>query len=342
MKKSQNELSTGFMAHIQEAYILLEYATSQGKAIDQQVIAVIVSSKHALQADEWDAEKEIQFWNAYNTLAKMVAPVTIVSLKTTYAISHDNQGNVVVRESMADNAVKNYQRWTLLVLAVLLLTQIYWLFGRGIIDEVKINLPDQISRIEEKIIVPMQGIMMEAESQELDEERFLILETIRVQYEDEQRNLRSSVDSYYGILWGWSRIICLEIFCRVTEEEYKKGGFTRVVHTAELILKPIQLYILPLLYGLLGASAYVLRHLTSQIKDLTYSPSSNARYKLRLQLGSLSGWGVGWFISVDPNSGTMFQALSPMALSFLAGYSVELLFAAMDKIVSAFSKEAPK
>jgi hypothetical protein len=35
----------------------------------------------------------------------------------------------------------------------------------------------------------------------------------------------------------------------------------------------------------------------------------------------------------------MFKAISPFALAFLAGYSVEVLFAAMDRFIAAFSSE---
>jgi hypothetical protein len=92
----------------------------------------------------------------------------------------------------------------------------------------------------------------------------------------------------------------------------------------------------------------VLRRITREIRDLTYTTDSNARYRLRIQLGTLAGLAVGWFLFIPPDSvgsGALFsfKELSPLALAFLAGYSVELLFAAMDKLVAAFSTEnAPK
>jgi len=35
----------------------------------------------------------------------------------------------------------------------------------------------------------------------------------------------------------------------------------------------------------------------------------------------------------------LFRTLSPFALAFLAGYSVELLFAAMDRLIAAFTNK---
>jgi hypothetical protein len=87
-----------------------------------------------------------------------------------------------------------------------------------------------------------------------------------------------------------------------------------------------------------------LRNMTREIKELTYTTDSNVRYRLRIQLGSLAGLAVGWFLFVPPNPGMAasifsFRELSPLALAFLAGYGVELLFAAMDKLVSAFTPD---
>jgi hypothetical protein len=108
------------------------------------------------------------------------------------------------------------------------------------------------------------------------------------------------------------------------------------IKSAKFALDAFAKYLLPLLYGLLGAFAYVLRTLTVDVKNLTYTPESNIRYGLRLQLGALAGLAIGWFI--DPN--TTGLNLSSWALAFLAGYSVEVLFAAMDKFIAAFSEDS--
>jgi hypothetical protein len=119
----------------------------------------------------------------------------------------------------------------------------------------------------------------------------------------------------------------------------------------KFILTSLQLFVLPLFYGLLGAFVYVLRTLTVEIKTLTYTKESNISYRLRIQLGALAGLAIGWFtgpnasFSLDAVSsetlstlgGVSAQTLSPMALAFLAGYSVDVLFALMDRIIYAFS-----
>ncbi|MFB6418597.1 hypothetical protein [Bradyrhizobium tunisiense] len=93
-------------------------------------------------------------------------------------------------------------------------------------------------------------------------------------------------------------------------------------------------FLLPLLYGMLGAIAFVLRRLS----DETLSGEARTlkrRYSLRVPIGALSGLAAGWLL--QPASGSVTASLSPFALAFVAGYSADLVFAAMDRIVAAFS-----
>ncbi|MDQ1277058.1 MAG: hypothetical protein QG555_97 [Thermodesulfobacteriota bacterium] len=103
---------------------------------------------------------------------------------------------------------------------------------------------------------------------------------------------------------------------------------------ADFILTGLQGYLLPLLTGLLGAWTYTLRSLSSEIRNLTYTGKSRIRYHVRAVLGMLCGLAITWF--VQPGA-AILKSLSSFALAFLAGYSVEILFAVMDRFVGAFS-----
>jgi hypothetical protein len=99
-------------------------------------------------------------------------------------------------------------------------------------------------------------------------------------------------------------------------------------------------YLLPVLYGLLGACAFVLRQLCEDVSTLRFADDSRVRYTLRLNIGVLGGLAVGWFI--DPTAeGSMVANLSPLALAFVAGYGSDLLFAVLDRIVGAFATQPP-
>ena len=103
------------------------------------------------------------------------------------------------------------------------------------------------------------------------------------------------------------------------------------------ILAILTQYILPLLYGLLGSFAYILRKLSREIQNVTFTRGSDIGYSLRWPLGMLGGVTVGLFF--DPANLPGFAAVTPLGLAFLAGYGVELLFTGLDRMVGAFTGE---
>jgi hypothetical protein len=121
------------------------------------------------------------------------------------------------------------------------------------------------------------------------------------------------------------------------DKERNKFFLTRI--SAEFIIRSLQVYLLPLLYGLLGAIIYTLRKLAGEIKNLTYTQHSETKYSLRITMGLLGGLAIGWFLKPDELGLT--ESLSPMAISFLVGYNVEILFSIMDKFIDLISKFTP-
>ncbi|VEN72791.1 conserved membrane hypothetical protein [Candidatus Desulfarcum epimagneticum] len=121
------------------------------------------------------------------------------------------------------------------------------------------------------------------------------------------------------------------------DKERNKLFLTRI--SAEFVIRSLQIYGLPLLYGLLGAIIYTLRSLAVEIKNLTYTRHSETKYRLRITMGLLAGMAIGWFLKPDDLS--VAGSLSPMTLAFLAGYNVEALFAVMDKFIEMISKFGP-
>ena len=100
------------------------------------------------------------------------------------------------------------------------------------------------------------------------------------------------------------------------------------MQTAKIALATLLTYLLPILYGALGASAFIVRSLAERIRAITYTAESNVGYELRFYLGAVAGLSIVWFTSGERGADTsgMLQSLSPLALAFLAGFSVELLF----------------
>jgi len=112
---------------------------------------------------------------------------------------------------------------------------------------------------------------------------------------------------------------------------------TKVQEKASLIVGTLASFVLPLLFGTIGALAYVVRTISDQIKRSTFAQNSPIRHRMRVALGALAGVVIGLF-----NTGLTTQVnLSPLALAFLAGYGVEAVFSLFDALVDKFKQPPP-
>ena len=312
---------------IATAKTLLAYANESGVALDVDIITTIVESERSIVSGSISAADEVKFWQAYQVVARAVAPVTIASLQAT-SEAHDLASVTTVRwwqrsKSPARRAVRYNTALVILVLAVLLVVQVYQLFGASLTAEIR-ALASQQDAVLAKPTVAVSGPAAEAEAAQ----KAAALENI---------DLRKI--SSYSLLTWWNN--CLPDWLAPVSIREKVTADTAMAkrladqQRALLVLDVMQRYILPLLYGLLGSCVYVLRSLATQIRARTYTESSNIDIRLRIYIGALSGLIIGWFFS--PESGGVLSTLSQNALAFLAGYSVDLLFSALDRILSAFA-----
>jgi len=124
---------------------------------------------------------------------------------------------------------------------------------------------------------------------------------------------------------------------KTTLERQKQGDFKRETSrqaqlAAQFVLVILQSYLLPLFYGILGAGTFVLRTLSKEIENETFSDEKGTQHVLRVSLGALAGILVGWFSVLIPSETTTFiGSISPLAIAFLVGYNIELFFSLMDR-----------
>jgi hypothetical protein len=83
--------------------------------------------------------------------------------------------------------------------------------------------------------------------------------------------------------------------------------------------------ILPVLYALLGACAYVLRAFTEQTERRTFAPSYAT--PARFIIAGIGGGVVGLFSNFTVGQGV---SLSPLALAFLIGYAADIFFSFLE------------
>ncbi|MCA6115489.1 hypothetical protein J6524_11370 [Bradyrhizobium sp. WSM 1738] len=95
----------------------------------------------------------------------------------------------------------------------------------------------------------------------------------------------------------------------------------------------ISKYLLPVFAALLGVTVYILRSTSAEIKSLSFRTYESGVYSNRLALGVVGGIAISWF-SVTDTTGIV-GSITPSALAFLVGYSVEVLYNILDSLVKA-------
>jgi len=94
-------------------------------------------------------------------------------------------------------------------------------------------------------------------------------------------------------------------------------------------------WILPFLSGLLGAAVFLLRDSLNPATANFGTP----RAVVRLSIGGVAGIIIGWFWSPSSLMGTELARVSsiPFALAFLTGYSIDILFSALERARAALT-----
>jgi hypothetical protein len=99
-------------------------------------------------------------------------------------------------------------------------------------------------------------------------------------------------------------------------------------------------YILPVLYGTLGAMGSMLRQFNRRLAERLLTPRDRRAAHIRVMLGIMTGACIGLFFnsSAGPAQATGLGGaavtLSASAVAFLAGYGVEAVFRALDGLIN--------
>lgn len=291
---------------IENARILLSYASEKGMPLAEADIKYIVAS--------WNNEKlskddEINFWIQYSQLAATVSPATVESIS---AMSHNVSGD----KTQIEKTLRVYIGMTRSLVFLLVILQAYWTFGNSVIDDIK-QIDEQLLQIAEK------------------------KETHKTEKADEnQKNLEFEKGTDYEMLKFWlSQVVSLN------ELNSTKGEVSNPIKKMKsnimqkkiviFLLSLLQLYILPIICGLLGTCVYILRDLSFKIKNCAFTEAAKINFRIRLLIGSLAGTASAWILGVGKASDQL-TSLPPLAVAFLVGYSIEILFSVMDAFIGNF------
>lgn len=115
-----------------------------------------------------------------------------------------------------------------------------------------------------------------------------------------------------------------------------------IANDATSALSVIGSGILPVMYGILGAAAAVLRLLSGRMRLSLLMPRDLTLALQQLALGAVVGACIGLFVTSNRADVLGTVSLSSSALSFVAGFGVDAVFATLEALIARlFNTSAP-
>jgi len=333
-------------AAINESEMLLAHAALNGIKVDDDTLTTLIRSKSLVQlnsGDEATYDAQIAFWKARSVLSQSLMPLSASSLIFTtqrvndpslYARMHAKITRTPPpKTTAAAMAVKKMQKIIALALFGLLVMQAYFIIGSTVVTEVTPIIKEFKQNVDDR-----SKVMDRADSAEKSSEIRRLENDAGARQVDME--IRVKLLQRWNSGWNWSTLL------RHGRAPTSDGTYQTLLDeqlAARFALETLSKFILPLMYGLLGAALFVLRSLSQDVKTYTFSSDRLTLYRMRLYIGTLLGFVASWFL---PHSEDMsaFKNLGPYIVSLLAGYSVDIVFSLMDKLLSTFSNitETPK
>lgn len=107
-------------------------------------------------------------------------------------------------------------------------------------------------------------------------------------------------------------------------------------HEVRIILGTLSTYIIPAAMGLLGALAFLLQSMATQLREYTDTPVSVSSTFMRVCLGAIAGVFGG--LAGTGAEATTFKGVPALFIPFVFGYGIEILFSLLDRVVQTFTQ----
>jgi hypothetical protein len=337
---------------LEDAELLAGYATRYG------VSNVLDASLTVARARKWfseralldDAEKQ-QLCAAFRTLAEAVAPVTPASIQASLKRYGHPVG--LFRKQKSLSTIEITRRWYYAIAAciILFVFQALWTVGSNLLSALPTPPADEATIMARITASPTEqgsldySLWVIRRQNAVKDLTAWVKLTNPLDFDDWKPNTNTNTGDPKSPT-------PTDLITIVTSKQpLSTGSIDPIIETlnwedtiiteAKNRMDLLQQFILPLLYGWIGALAYILRSLSEQIRLWTYRKENTVLCDLRMLLGMVAGLAIGWFFKPPGTEVNGVGLVSPFALAFLAGYSVDLLFTVMDRVVATFSKAVP-
>jgi len=337
---------------------LLRFAAENVKELPEPVVSTICTALDAKQASTWDQKIATDFWCAFNSLCSLIKPVTVDTLSTNLREIPPPKWKFWVRVpeplSLSQRSADRYLSLLMFLLCFAAILLFLNSTTTRLSTEIQ-KLVDDGNQLTEKMVSEIDLLepaigkrnFSEVEAKHKKEIALLQDQLQQQDYLKDQMVQKSEV---------MTRLLWLGLRGQTYSPTYNKARNPRRAADVAESRDAVQQYlicrkdveidllnvsmkatvisssVLPIILGIIGACAYVVRLISDQIKDTTFSRTSPIRHLVRIALGGLAGVVIGFGGVANAAS------LSPSALAFIAGYAVEPVFAAVDTIAEKFRR----
>jgi hypothetical protein len=318
---------------LDNAGYLLHYAVEAGIAVDPELSQRIIAAR--CQGETvWDGPEAGLLASAITKLASLVHPVTADTLRACREQAH--------------RTIRNYRRMACCLAAIIIPLSMITFVYTGLSNAVSadlaaanaltVNLHTQLTTSD------AQSAPTAAQNSLPDLQQFAAtIRTIRARTAQldwfapggiETRTgpaLKIELDRNLSNNVGDLRknLDTLTGSYQVIREDAKA-----VQDSASLLYGAIGTCILPVLYALLGACAYLLRVFSEQVANQTFRPTYAT--SARFVIAAIGGAIVGLFNNFSIGQGA---SLSPLAVAFLVGYAADIFFSFLEGSLQNFKKQ---
>jgi hypothetical protein len=368
MKLQANEVKA-----LSDAGLLIRYAAESPKALPESIIMPIALAWKAQEESAWSPEISAKFWTAYSALCDLLKPVTLETIAASLPAKSLRWmffGDVV-ETTLAEKAAWRFRILLFVLLMIAVTLGFVASAATQVTNEIKefitkgnaaaVEAAAAIANIKgdlDRITPPIDGDTLKLS---LDDPR--ITPDIRskiITLRDKLQDMYYATDMMTERAGRIASLTLSALKSLSAMEGYKPGDLSRLptletgydnirdyyqVRRAVSALSESEgsivnltiLYyaynaLVPLLFGSIGACTYVLRLISDQIRETSFSATSSVRHSVRVLLGTLAGFVVG-VGGIATSAG-----LTLAAVAFVAGYSIEPVFATMDSIAEKFRR----
>jgi hypothetical protein len=270
--------------------------------------------------------------DGYQRLSKLVAPATDESLEIADQIrqaraAYPNNPDKWPIVARVRRELDKIVQFLITMVAIFLVTQAYVIVLTDVLEDHK------ALREHRSVITQIQNLR--AANPDLKDEAAPLKPLLGRHAElEEKMTVSSRAEARLMAMWWWiypkpdgmdgapERDAAEEMSVRmVAVEDYARS-----------LLGILSQYVLPLILGLLGAVAYIVRRALLNLAYNSYTPSFGGQFAMCLSLGGLLGVIAGIMFSLDEAELETYS-LSLVVVAFLMGYSVDFAFSLFDRLI---------